>query len=115
MPAWITALAIQFALRQLSKYGETIDWEKVKVDAVARIKPLVWGPLEAPLADLIDGLMDCCKLAMARAGTVEVLLERLAAHDLPAASKELAVVLEQVEHAGAELAAEGAWHLHEAA
>lgn len=115
MQAWIVSLAVQFALRQLSKYGASLDWGKVKADAIARIKPLIWGPVEPTVDELVTSALDACKAALEHAGAAEALLEKLAGHDVAGAAKELGGLLQQVEHAGAEAAAEGAWTLHEVA
>lgn len=40
---WLATMAITFAVRQLNKFGEQTDWNKVKADADARIRDLVPG------------------------------------------------------------------------
>jgi len=40
---WLATMAITFAVRQLAKFGEQTDWDKVKADADTRIRDLVPG------------------------------------------------------------------------
>ena len=37
MPAWIISLVVGFVLRQIAKFSESTDWQKVKADVFTRI------------------------------------------------------------------------------
>jgi hypothetical protein len=65
LKSWLIKAAIAFALRQLAKWKDGINWETVKADLEARIRDLVPGELfddEAAkmvrsVVDMIAGLL----------------------------------------------------------
>jgi len=45
MKQWLIGAAIKFALRQIGKWGTSIDWPKVKADFAIRVRDLVPGEM----------------------------------------------------------------------
>lgn len=42
---WLIQAAIAFVLRQLTKWGQSIDWVKIKIDLELRVKQLLPGEM----------------------------------------------------------------------
>lgn len=43
--SWLINLAITFIIRQIAKFNETLDWEKVSADLEARVRALIPGDM----------------------------------------------------------------------
>ncbi len=76
MPNWIIGLVVGFVIRQIKKYGEDLDWAKVKADVEAQIR--------AALPDWAENAV--VELALA---AIDILADVLTSEDLKAIAEKL--------------------------
>lgn len=76
---WAIAIAISFIVRQIEKFGETIDWAKVKADLkplVEKTVPGTWFDAEAVAA--VNALVDVAARALSATADIKRILDLLA-------------------------------------
>jgi hypothetical protein len=66
MQKWIISAVISFLVRQIGKYGEGLDWDKVKSDVHARIDDLAPKSLSGLFYDIADNVLDVFKDAISK-------------------------------------------------
>ena len=57
MDAFLLKMAIGFALRQIEKFGATIDWGLVRQDCYARVKQLIPNAVADTVIDATIGVL----------------------------------------------------------
>ena len=76
---WALNLVIAFIMRQLAKFGQTIDWAKVKADLDERVRALVPGTwFDDEVVALVNMVLDRCAEVLAHGAAIEALLKLLA-------------------------------------
>jgi hypothetical protein len=78
----VLKIVITFILRQLAKFEKTVDWALVKADLskrVADLLPGTWFDAEAVVA--VHALVDAAHSAIAATGSIDAILQKLAAQD----------------------------------
>jgi hypothetical protein len=76
---WIIQLAISFIIRQIAKFGKTIDWSQVKADLALRVEDLVPGKwLDPEAVALCNALVDAAASVLASTVEIEKVLTLLA-------------------------------------
>lgn len=92
-------MVIGFVLRQLAKFGKTIDWAKVKADADVRVRQLVPGTwFDDEAVALVNGAIDAVVVALGAEGAWDKLLHALANQDWDGALTALRELLAKVWH-----------------
>ena len=79
---WLISAAVQFALRQVAKFRDGVDWPTVRRDLEARVRDLVpreWLDDEAVAA--MDIALECVKEVLASTADLETILTKLAESD----------------------------------
>lgn len=73
---WLIETALSFAIRQLAKYGEEVNWETVKEDFAVRVADLVPGTwLDNDAIAISDGLIDAIARAFTNTKTLGIIME----------------------------------------
>lgn len=79
---WAIGLVIAFVVRQLEKFGTTIDWAKVKKDAEVRLRALVPGTwFDDEVVAIANTVIDRAAEVLAQGAAIEDLLKLVAAGD----------------------------------
>lgn len=87
-------LAIQFVVRQASKYGHDLDWSKLEADAAARIRDLLPGTwFDETGAKLVVAALEGCRKALSDEASLKSLLEYTAKGDWVGAGAALKVLI----------------------
>lgn len=107
MQGWVIAAVVSFLVRQIGKYGESLDWEKVKADIHARIDDLVPKPLSGFFSSLADNVLDVFKTALSRQDDLVSIAQSVASGDLPGAYKQLSDLITAIVHPSTPVALSG--------
>jgi hypothetical protein len=99
MPNFLFGLIVSFALRQIAKFAEKTDWNKVKTDIDPRIRDLVPGTmLDDAAVDLFNNAVDCFALALKDADDLKQIADAVLAGDWKGVFDALIALLEEVTH-----------------
>lgn len=108
----VIGFVISFIIRQLEKFQDSIDWDKVKKDATERVKALVPGTwFDDEAAKLLELVIDAAKQVLNSSEELKKILNFLAAKKYYEALSSLKLlILSLWEHAtdGREVAAKRA-------
>lgn len=103
MPAWMISLIVNqvfaFAVRQLAKFGEGLDWEKVKKDFGERLAKLTaWSWDDELIQKFVGKLIDELKELLDDAAKFKEVLALALAGNYPAAIEKIKeIVLENLQ------------------
>ena len=77
---WAIGIVIAFIVRQIGKFGKTIDWTKVKADVDVRVRALVPGEwFDDEAVDLVNSVLDRAALVLTQEAAIEEVLKLAAA------------------------------------
>lgn len=97
MNRWLIALVVQFIMRQLEKFGHSIDWAKVKADLKTRVEALIPGTwFDAEAVAAVNAIVDAAAKAMASTHDIQMILDLIAAQKWPEAFDALKALLLKV-------------------
>ncbi len=106
----VISFVISFVLKQLEKFQDAIDWDKVRVDAEVRVRALVpgtWFDVEA--VGLVDRVLLALKDVLGAGDELKKILQLLAKKDWPAAAEVLkGILLDAFKALGEEASADHA-------
>lgn len=95
----IINLVIAFILRQIKKFGETVNWDLVKADLDKRIADILPGTwIDAEAVTVANYVFDACKAALGATDNLKSIMVHLANEDWPgaiAAVKDLLLLVWQ--------------------
>jgi hypothetical protein len=75
---WVVGMAISFVMRQIGKWGSSIDWAKVKADVAERVKALVPGEwFDAEAVAAVMALLDVAEKVLAATGELEKIIQMI--------------------------------------
>lgn len=83
---WVISMAISFVMRQIGKWGTSIDWAKVKKDVADRIAALVpgeWFDAEATAAVL--AFVDVAQKVLAATEDLQKIVQLVVENKIPEA------------------------------
>lgn len=95
MPTWIVEMVVNFLLRQVKKWGEQLDWAKVKADAEARIRAVLPDWVEGAAVDVALGALEVCKYVLGDAADLKRIVDLLQAGDVAGAFGALVALIEE--------------------
>lgn len=73
---WVIQMAISFVMRQLSKWGESIDWAKVKADVEERVRALVPGEwFDSEAVAVVMALLDAAASVLSATADLEKIVK----------------------------------------
>jgi vacuolar-type H+-ATPase catalytic subunit A/Vma1 len=76
---WLINLAISFLVRQLAKFGKSINWQKVKEDLKTRTEALVPGSwFDDEAVALVFTVVDAAATVLASVSEIEKVLQLVA-------------------------------------
>lgn len=107
MQGWVISAVLSFLIRQIGKYGASLDWDKVKADAHKRIDDLLPDWLEPAFESLADGILDAAKEALSKDSDLLAIAQAVADGDLPAACRLLLDLVKEVASPSADVAKAG--------
>jgi len=107
MQGWVIAAVISFLIRQIGKYGESLDWDKLKADTHARIDDLLPKWLEPAFESLADSILDVVKEALSKQDDLIAIAQDVANGDLPGVFKRLSALVSVIVHPSAGVALSG--------
>ncbi|MES3012647.1 MAG: hypothetical protein V4750_02820 [Pseudomonadota bacterium] len=99
MDRLIMKLLVSFVMRQIEKFGHSIDWAKVKADLKPRIEALVpgkWFDDEAVTA--VNSVLDAAAKALSATADLQKILDLLAAEKWAEALEVLKTLLLSAWH-----------------
>jgi len=88
MPTWIVNLVVGFVIRQIKKYGESLNWAKVKADVEAQLKTLLPDWLEGAVIELALKALDILS-GVITSEALKSIAEKLVSGDVAGALAEL--------------------------
>lgn len=101
MQAWVISIAINFVLGRIAQFGETVDWDKVKADADARIQAVVYKPLQGMAVLIANRAVDACHGVLGDTGDLRSIADKVVAKDMSGAMDVLEDLLKKSSHASA--------------
>ncbi len=97
MPTWVVNLIISFVLRQIAKFAETIDFDKVKADLAVRIAALVPGTFfDDEAIKVMNTIVSGFELCLAKTDEWKNILALCAAEKWPQALEAAKALLIEV-------------------
>ena len=76
----VIKMIVTFIMRQIEKFGHTLDWAKVKADLKPRIEALVPGSwFDAEAVTAVNAILDAAAKALAATDDLQKILDLLAA------------------------------------
>jgi hypothetical protein len=91
----VIPLVISLVLRQLEKFGEAIDWSKVKADVEPRVRKIVPGTiLDDAAVTFILGIISAFETTL-KDEDLKIVLELLAKKDYLAAGQKLIDIIKE--------------------
>ena len=94
MPAWIISLVVGFVLRQIAKFSESTDWQKVKADVFTRIHAIVPAWLASGIDEIVGQAIDVLAAALASTDDLSAIANKLVSGDIQGG---LALLIELVQ------------------
>jgi len=83
---WVIQMAISFVMRQLAKWGSSIDWAKVKADVEERVKALVPGEwFDSEAVAIVMALLDAAASVLSASAELEKIVKLAAEGKFPEA------------------------------
>jgi hypothetical protein len=98
MPAWIVTMVVTFILRQVAKYSENTDWNKVKADLHTRLASLVPAWLLPTVDEVIDEVLDVVAAALTETEALKDIAQKAIAGDIPGALAALIALVGKLIH-----------------
>lgn len=90
----VIKLVVSFIMRQIEKFGHTIDWAKVKADLKPRIEAVVPGTwFDAEAVAAVFTVVDAAAKALSATGEIQKILDLLAAQKWAEALEALKTLL----------------------
>lgn len=75
---WVIGMAISFIMRQIGKWGSSIDWAKVKADVEGRVRALVPGEFfDEEAVTAVMALLDVAEKVLAATGDLEKIVQMI--------------------------------------
>jgi len=68
VPDFVVNGVISFVVRRIHAFGDSIDWEVVKLHAIERINHILPSFLEEPIDVIVSGLVDLAKTILTSDG-----------------------------------------------
>lgn len=79
---WLIQSVIAFALRQLAKFKDSIDWAKVKEDVEVRVRKLIPGTwFDDEGVAIANAILDRAQVVISSADDIKEILDHVAASE----------------------------------
>lgn len=94
MKSWALKMVIGFVLRQLEKFSENIDWQKVEADLDARVRKLIPGTwFDDEAVRIAHAALTVIKTVLGQGDNIKRLLDLLTARKYDEAVKLLKEII----------------------
>lgn len=76
---WVIGIVVSFIMKQIEKFGASVDWVKVKADLEPRVRQVVPGTwLDADAVEAVNAVVDAAARALAATDALQKIIDLMA-------------------------------------